>query len=141
LSAAVHIKGAAAEASGEGSLSIDADRIDGIIHVTGIGFWTPEQVDRHFGQLRRVIDARRVPGDDVRVLVDLRAAPAQSPETAARIGLATETIYEASDRVAIVLASSLAKLQMRRVVQRARHEMFISPDAALTWLRAYSADS
>jgi hypothetical protein len=110
----------------------------GIVHVVGSGFWTPHDIDRHFSELDAVVRSIRQCGRKVRVAVDLRRTPAQLPETIARIGAGAERIYAEGDRVAIIVDSSLAKLQMRRVVSDAQHEMFQSPNAAMTWLCAFT---
>jgi hypothetical protein len=117
---------------------LDLDEEAGVILVYGAGFWTLESLNSHFDALRLVVDRRRASGDKIKVLVDLREASVQNSDVTAAISLRTSEIYAVEDRVAIVVSSSLAKLQMRRSVHRVQHEFFISQQAAKTWLNAYS---
>ncbi|HEX7782779.1 MAG TPA: hypothetical protein VF509_08225 [Sphingobium sp.] len=109
----------------------------GVIQVVGSGFWTPQDVDRHFGKLGDVVRSVRQSGRQIRVLVNLSGVPPQSLETVERIGVASARIYAKEDRIAIIVDSSLAKMQMRRVVREAQHQIFLSPNAAMTWLGAF----
>lgn len=110
----------------------------GTITVTSAAdLWSPEDIDRHFDRLATVIDEQRRAGQQVRVLVDLRAAPPQPTETLARIGTRTVTTYRPGDRVAIVVTSSLAKMQMRDIMRSGDNALFLSADAARLWLHAF----
>jgi non-ribosomal peptide synthetase component F len=112
------------------------DRALGVIKVAGHGLWFPAYVDAHFAALERLATRVREEHGEVRALVDLRRSLAQPPETADRISHWTQRIYQAGDRVAIILANSMLKAQMRRVAMRADRELFISPTAAQQWLTA-----
>lgn len=64
----------------------------------------------------------------------MRGAAVQSLDVAGHIeGFSTQA-FEPSDKIAIVVASNLLKLQMRRVVCGARSETFLSLEAAERWL-------
>jgi hypothetical protein len=116
---------------------IDIDDAAEIIRVAGYGFWTIEILDRHFDRLRSAIAGRRSQWRAIRVLVNLQKAEIQPAEVIERIDARTRQIYDPGDRVAIVVTSSLAKLQMRRGITRLQHDFFISEHAAVTWLRAH----
>jgi hypothetical protein len=109
-----------------------------VIRVVGTGFWTVQDVDNHFQKLGEIVRSVRRSKKQVRVMVDLRGSAVQAPIVIDRIGPMTSATYMENDRVAIVVGSSLAKSQMRRIIRRTHHEFFMSPDAALTWLNAYS---
>lgn len=109
----------------------------GLIRVIGQGQWTTSQVDLHFAALSGLIAERRRSGGAVLVLVDLRDSLVQQPEIVEQIGRAVTRIYDSSDRVAVVVASSLLKLQLKRVANVASIEFFVSMNAARTWLTAY----
>jgi hypothetical protein len=83
-----------------------------------------------------MIAQRRAAGRAVRVLVDLRLSGMQGPETAVRVVHWTQTIYEAGDRVAMIVASSLVRFRMQRVSRIEDREVFMSPGAARRWLLA-----
>ncbi|MDO7841319.1 hypothetical protein [Sphingomonas immobilis] len=119
-------------------LTIDFDRASGITVVTGIGSWTPAYVDAHFAELRRQIEAQRLLGIAVQVVVDLRDADIQPQGTSERIAANAASSYREGDRVALVVSSSLAKMHMRRCAARRDFELFLSYNAALTWLTAYA---
>jgi hypothetical protein len=116
--------------------AFDVVQSENFIRVTGRGFWSVKQIDDHFARLERTLDESRLAQDSALVLVDLRDATVQAAAVADRLGWWTERLYSAQDRVAIVLASSLLKAQMRRVPMAATRELFLSPMAALTWLTA-----
>ena len=121
-----------------GTLTIAIDGERGILRVVGIGSWTPAQADDHFRELRRAAERLRENGGSLLVLVDLSTANVQSDATAARIRSHTDALYAPGDRIAVIVGSCLAKMQMRRTVDLSCHEIFISPNAAMTWLTAYS---
>lgn len=105
------------------------------VAVHGAGYWTPAYVDTHFAELGELL-ARVRRQKHVRVLVDLTQAAVQGEESAQRVSHWTARLYREGDRVAIVLASSLLKAQMRRVAIIADRELFLSRTAAMTWLLA-----
>jgi hypothetical protein len=109
---------------------------DGSVRITAQGSWLAEEIDRHFVALDNQLRAIRASGGRARVLVDLRQAPVQADETAARLQRWTGRIYAAEDKVAILVGSSLLKAQMRQLPMAARRELFLSEGAALQWLAA-----
>jgi hypothetical protein len=113
-------------------------RASGIIRVVGRGFWTEDYVDAHFVELGRLVERVRAIGGDILALVDLSEAPVQSPGVVARITAQTGRIYRPADRIAIVVRSSLVKMQIKRAVALPNLEAFLSLNAALTWLTAHS---
>jgi hypothetical protein len=120
-----------------GVITTAPDDLMGIVRVIGTGVWTPAYVDAHFVELRAHIDAIRDRGDDVLVLVDLSGSDVQPAATAERIKANTDDLYRPGDRIAVVVGSCLAKMQMRRTVNPSFNEVFVSANAALTWLMAY----
>ncbi|PZU11778.1 hypothetical protein [Sphingomonas sp.] len=107
-----------------------------IVRVDGAGSWRLDYLDGHFERLEHMLLAIRRARRRVRVLVDLRQAVVQSAAVAERIQYWTDRLYEAEDRVAIVVASSLLKSQMRRVAAITQREFFLSESAGRTWLMA-----
>lgn len=109
---------------------------DNFLHVIGRKFWTIRDVDEHLGRFERALDAFRQSHGTATVMIDLRESPVQSAAVAERFGQWNSRLYLPHDRVAIILASSLLKSQVRRVPIAATRELFLSPTAALTWLMA-----
>jgi hypothetical protein len=119
------------------SLTIHYDDAAKIIRVVGCGMWTVEYIDAHFAALGQL--ARRIRAQDgaVFVLVDLSRAPVQTAEVAKHIHAGTERLFGAADRIALIVQSSLVKSQMKRVSWSENTAVFVSPDAAETWLFAH----
>ena len=107
---------------------------DGIISVVARGFWSPADLERHFGELTTAVEAARGRSGMARVLVDLRASSVQSQEIFDRLREATSTIYGADDRVAIVAESTLLTMQMRRLDAKAGRAAFTDASEARSWL-------
>lgn len=122
----------------EGHISISPVDDQGIVRLVGYGTWSIEYMNRHFRELDPIVAAARMRVRSVMVLADLREAPVQSPDVAEIINIGTRRLYRDGDRIAIVVQSSLVKLQMKRVVDCAQVQIFISVAAAYTWLMAYS---
>jgi len=119
-----------------GHFLIGVDDKAKVVLVEGVGFWTLTTIDTHFDYLFDVIAKQRRLARPVRVLIDVCQADIQPSDVIDRIGLRSALIYEPGDRVAIVVASSLAKIQMKRGVIGVRHEFFFSPRSAMSWLCA-----
>jgi hypothetical protein len=119
-----------------GSLSFEMDDAESIVRVRGVGLWTPEQAMLHFLALHRAIAGLRAVRRKVLVLVDLREAAVQSAETAEAVSVGTARIYGAADHVAIVHASMLVAMQMKRAAQVPGLASFADLDEALAWIRA-----
>lgn len=117
-----------------GTLSFDvAD--DGFITVAGSGLWTPERTAEHFRDLERAVLAVRREGKQVRVLVDLRAASVQTAETAAIMQQWTGRIYKVADRVAVVCATALLAMQIKRAANIETLSTFHEIEPAKAWIR------
>ncbi|MET0239386.1 MAG: hypothetical protein ABW184_05760 [Sphingobium sp.] len=120
--------------SQSGSLSISVDPSSRIIHVDGEGFWTGEQVARHFDNLSRAVAEARTAYGRVRVFVDLRRSVPQSQDVAATIVSSTMEIYHQADCVALVVTGALQKIQMKRLTRAFNALIFDDAALALAWL-------
>lgn len=109
---------------------------DGIVYVVASGFWSPADLEGHFGALKAAVEVAQGRFGIARVLVDLRASSVQSQEVFDRLRDATSTIYGADDRIAIVAESALLTLQMRRLDAKAGRGVFANIDEARAWLLA-----
>ncbi len=119
-----------------GEMIITYDEAEQLIRVKSTGLCTPEQADLHFINLQAAAGRMRRKIGHVRALVDLRDRPLQSPATLAKVQSGTESAFVEGDRVAVLLSSSLAKMQLKDHLS-AHHQLFLSEHAALTWLRAF----
>lgn len=119
-----------------GSFTMDVDARSGRITVIGTGYWTSSYIAEHFRHVADLVRAHRAAGIPIRVLVDLRQSDVQSQETVEHMGRSTAQIYAEGDRVALLVSSSLARIQMRRAANISIREFFASLDEAEAWLAA-----
>ncbi|WP_375383348.1 hypothetical protein [uncultured Sphingomonas sp.] len=113
-----------------------------VIRIVGEGFFAEDEVRRHFGTLASIFARRRQSARQVKVVIDLRGAVTQSMSVTRIIAEATNRLYsDPSDRVAIIVSSTLLKLQFERVHQHqvvricltpAEAEHFVAPALAVT---------
>ena len=92
-------------------------------------------VDRYLAVLGDVVRDARLRFGRVRVLADLRNSPIRTQEAAERMRLGNLALYREGDRVALIVESSLLKMQLRRTLVEYQN-IFLSPHAAETWLTA-----
>jgi hypothetical protein len=118
--------------------TIEEDRLEGVILITVKGFFDLPPLRAHFAECAAVVARWRVAGRQIRVLIDAVDLKPHSPQGQACVQDAIDRIYLPGDKVAIVVGSSLVKMQMRRALSRDILNLFISKGAALTWLNAYS---
>jgi hypothetical protein len=115
--------------------SIEEDRRRGVILITVKGFFDIPSLRDHFDANAIIVTQWREAGLPIRVLIDAVDIQPHSPEGQAYVQDATARIYRPGDRVAIIVASSLVKMQMRRALSRGEIlNFFISKSAGFTWL-------
>ncbi|MDO6412874.1 hypothetical protein Q4F19_00620 [Sphingomonas sp. BIUV-7] len=119
--------------------AIDHDQSSDIIRVSDLAVQSVEEIDRYLGELGREIAAMRARRGTVRLLADLRHSPIRSQAAAERLRRGNLTLYRAGDRVALLVESSLMKMQLRRNLVADYQNIFVSPHAAETWLTALDA--
>jgi hypothetical protein len=107
----------------------------GIVRITGEGLCSLSQVTDHFARLRETIGRIRSERGSVKVLIDTSQSAVQAGDVEEKIERATEGLP--TDRVALIVASMLHNMQMRRLTQTSPIEPFVSEQAALTWLQAW----
>ncbi|WP_174297356.1 STAS/SEC14 domain-containing protein [Sphingomonas bacterium] len=102
--------------------------------VGGSGLYTLLESQEHFRELSAAVGGLRKAGRPVRVLVDLRDGAPQTAEVAAHIKGANAVIFRKGDRIAIIVKSTLLKLQVKRLHMRSESEVFVSEAAAREFL-------
>lgn len=115
--------------------SLTFDNAAGVLVVTFEGFTPDEELARYEQDLRAgIADARRRVGR-LRLLIDairgqvLPAAAAERLKT-----IEARLVRSPDDRVAVVLNSTLLKLQLKRIVSGDQTRIFQSDDEARAWL-------
>lgn len=107
----------------------------GVIRMKVTGFFDLATLTRHFADNETVVRRWRAAGLPIRVFIDALELRPHSPEGQACVQEATARIYRSGDRVAVRVASSLVKMQMRRALGTGDIiDFFLSENAAFTWL-------
>jgi hypothetical protein len=91
-------------------------------------------------KLRQAIEGLRAIRQPVLVLVDLSRANVQTGEVAEAITHGTSRIYNDADYVALVAASVLLAMQMRRAAKAPNLAVFTDMMLAMDWLVARRAE-
>lgn len=107
---------------------------EGIIVVEVLRFWCVEDTRRYWGDIAWLLPASRERRGGGRVLIDRRGAPIQSAEVVSELQRGFREIYRPQDRIAVVVASSLQKIQSRRLYDERQTKTFLSYDAANLWI-------
>lgn len=116
------------------------DQDGGILEVRARGVWTPETVMRYRSDLAVEAVAARAQAGRLKLLFNAVEFSVQPQDAADKIQLVERVAIEPGDRVAVLLASSLLKLQARRVFEGwSNLDLFVSENAARTWLQAGDA--
>jgi hypothetical protein len=111
---------------GRGSASIDIS-----------GFWSDDDVTDFLPRAADVMMRSRSRHGGAHVLFDLTKGEVLSGALFERVQAGSARIVQPQDRVAIVFASSLLKLQVKRYESTENTEFFISRRAADMWLHAH----
>ncbi|WP_423602234.1 hypothetical protein [Sphingomonas sp. MS122] len=106
-----------------------------ILRINQVAVQTREEVDQYLAVLGEIVRDVRLRFGRVRVLADLRNAPVRTQEAAERMRMGNLALYRSGDRVALIVESSLLKMQLRRTLVEYQN-IFLSPNAAETWLTA-----
>lgn len=108
----------------------------GILRVDVAGSWTLPEVERYGREAGpQFADARKAAGS-LRLLVDLSETEILSQSVIDPLAKAGMQYSRADDRVALVVGSTLLKLQMKRMIGDAPVPIFLSAKEAATWLRS-----
>ena len=115
--------------------SVHEDAQTGILRVEVSGFFDVPSLEVHFSQLRVIVRRLRLQSRPIRTLVDAVDMLPHAPEAQKYVESQNAAIYRAGDKLAVLVSSSLLKMQMRRAfTDKALMEFFISERAALLWL-------
>ena len=118
------------------------DEPAGVIRIEVRGFFDLPTLKDHFGKLRGIVQQWRAQARPVRALANTVQLMPHSPEGQEYVVASHASIYRSGDKVAVLVSSSLVKMQMRRAFNNQDvMEFFISENAALTWLGAPAASS
>lgn len=117
-----------------GMYDIAYDRDVGIVRILGLQSNRPEDLDSYLALLIDVYRRCRSDHKILRAVVDLRGAPVRTQAIAERLQRSGKELYRTGDRVALVVGSSLFKMQLRRIIVPEIQEIFLDTDEAEAWL-------
>jgi hypothetical protein len=106
----------------------------GILTVRVEGSWTLPEVERYGREAGVQFAQARKQAGSLRLLVDLKATVVLSQSVIEPLAKAGMQYSRPSDRVALVVNSTLMKLQMKRMIGDAPTPVFLSIDEAKSWL-------
>ena len=121
-------------------ISVRQDAADGVIRCTFHGFFTAADMAAFRADLFRVCAAARRASFRLLMLLDAAAGVVQSPEIVAEIAAIVRRVRGPHDRVAVVVGSSLMKLQAQRIIHVEQVRAFSLRDEAEAWLRTAARD-
>ncbi len=107
---------------------------DGILEIVIRGFWKEAQVDRFFVAILPLYQDCRLRFQCVRALIGVEVV--QSPAVALHVRDRAMDLKQPGDRIAFVIASFLAKLQIKRLASRDDFGLFTDAAVARDWLLA-----
>jgi hypothetical protein len=120
------------------SYTIDEDEEARVVRMTVAGFYDRKLLIQHFAENEEFVVRWRAVGRRIRVLIDANDLLPHTPENHAIVMRSFERIYYPGDRVAIIVSSSLVKMQMRRTHTYGEIlGFFCSHSAAMQWLLAH----
>lgn len=113
------------------------DEANELVRTQTRGSWTLDETEDYIGELTELVDECRRRFGRARVLVDRRGAPDESEAITDRLVEADATMFTDTDRLAVVVDSSLVKSRMRRRFTHTGSQAFLSHMAAELWLTAW----
>jgi hypothetical protein len=118
------------------------DPAKSILHVSLSGFFNPTDLSEYLSSRAKEREQARHLSGRLRMIVDARAAPVQSPDTAAEVQSDWEdAIRSPLDKIAVIPSSALHAMQTRRTIQSEQIRVFMSVDEAEQWLMSDEAVS
>jgi hypothetical protein len=107
-----------------------------IIRTQISGFLNINQVDEYYVGVERLVNELRRCNLPVLMLVDIRSIAVQHADVAAALNERALKFWRAGDRTAIMVEPSLARMQVRRVLDVLPYRTFTSDNEAIDWLTA-----
>lgn len=117
-----------------GHFTIRTDRTRGLLHVTMSGFYTVDDVTHYHAAVVAASEALgRAPSAQV-MICDISAMQIQSQGIVAAFARVMDDPRYAERRVAFVVASTLARMQLMRIISGRDVAIFTQTAEAETWL-------
>lgn len=112
--------------------------IDGpVLRIDAGGHWDLAMAKSYTGEIARIVSEQRQAHPHLRAIVDRRYTPAFEPGVPEILLATYADILRSGDRIAMIVDSSLAKVDIRQRAGREETQAFLSISAARTWVLAY----
>ena len=108
----------------------------GIVRISRLTVLTAEQVDDYLETLTELLHLVRQRFQRVCVFADLRGSPVRAQKAAEQLRIGNNELYRKGDRVALLVESSLLKLQLQRNIVPEYQALFTVAEDAEAWLRS-----
>lgn len=110
------------------------DMTSGVITIVAGDDWTEAAIREHFDELDRMADDARGRHGIARVLADLSHTSIRPADTAELYRQRAAQLYRPTDRLAMVTASRLYAMQLRRTMPDCDASVFPTFPEAMAWL-------
>ncbi|MET0240157.1 MAG: hypothetical protein ABW184_09700 [Sphingobium sp.] len=115
-------------------LTISYDEDNGIVCTVADRIVSPADFDRHLPQYRELLGRSRARHGRSLHLVDATFSPVQTRDTFRHISQLSSGTILPDDRCALIVKSTLHRLQMSRLPHGETRRFFTDRDAAMEWL-------
>lgn len=109
---------------------------NGLVRCTCSGFLTIEDVRAYHAESLKAIARARSAFGHVKMIVQSVDSQVQSPEVMKEVEATMWPMTDPHDRLAVIVSSSLSKMQFSRTIQSPQVQAFLSDSAALLWVMA-----
>lgn len=113
-------------------ISLDKDRK--LLRVAFKGLWDIQTLDRYEAEREAVVRGSGWRSGEYDYLLDLRGHPVQPRDVAAKGDEYYRTYQPRPRKLALIVSSALARMQVTRVVKGMQEQLFANEEAALAWL-------
>jgi hypothetical protein len=115
-------------------LSISYDETTGIACTTSNGLASVEEFNAYFPLAIEYLNRSRARHGGSLHLVDVADNPVQAKDSFAHMALLTQDEAKAGDQCAIIIHSTLARMQIKRMADGFDRQFFAEKAAAIDWL-------
>jgi hypothetical protein len=110
------------------------DYTNGVISIVSGDDWSEAAIIAHFDELDRMAAQVRQRHGIIRVFADLTHTSIRPASTAELYRQRANSLYQVTDRLAMVTDSQLYRMQLRRTMPKCEAEIFASASEAIAWL-------
>jgi len=119
------------------SYSVELDPVRGELHFVTSGLFDKPAMDAFLREVAKAVGPLLADKRKLRALGDLRGYVTQTREIGAQMAATLERAESIGiERTAIIINSTMLKLQYKRVSEGRNVQIFEDAEAALAWLRA-----